>query len=389
MIRDNLKNLSEKEKSNKKAEEIAKLDHVRHFKINGLKIEILDQEKIEGGLRFHVKAWRGKKQLGFMDGSVEIETINIYNPPILVPDENGDIVQEWDEKTPTGINHRSRKLKEDPIRAIQETLYETVRKIGKEDTQIVKGKVGTTTSVFYSGSGDGYSAVWESTSSWATIHAATTGNDTSAGDVSAYAGFCQHQTSGSKTSILRAFYPFDTSSIPDTDVISSATLTLYSTGTLANGDNDGDNFIAIVQTSQASNTTLANGDYDTCGDAETNPTEGATRISLNSWSNGAGNANVFTLNATGIGWISKTGYTKLGAREGHDVKNNQIANNTSSGAAVYLSETSGTSTDPTLTVTHAAPTLSNLKTWNGIAKASVKTRNGVAIASIKTANGIT
>lgn len=43
-----------------------------------------------------------------------------------------------------------------------------------------------------------------------------------------------------------------------------------------------------------------------------------------------------------------------------------------------------------LNVTYAPPSgPTNLKTWNGIAKASVKTRNGVAIASIKTANGIT
>lgn len=387
MIRETIKNLTQKEKANRKSEEICNLFTPRTFTHKGLKVEVISIEKIEGGIKSKVRSWRGSKQLGFMDGSVEIETINIYNPPILVPDPNGDIIQEWNEKVGDGPDViRSRKLKEDPEQAFMEALVSTIERVGKEDTNIQKGKVGTTVSTFYAGSGDGYSAVWESTSSWATVHDATTGNDTSATTTTTYAGFCQHQTTGGKTSILRAFFPFDTASLPDTDDISAATLTLYSTGTTANGDNDGDNFVAIVQTSQASNTTLANADYDTCGDAITNPTEGATRISLNSWSTGAGNANTFTLDATGISWISKTGYTKLGAREGHDVKNNQIANNTSSGAAVYLSEQSGTSTDPTLTVTHAPA--SSIKTVDGLAKASVKTVDGLAIASVKTINGL-
>lgn len=352
MIREKLKKLNSKEKADKKAEEIALLDHIGFFNDGDYRVEILSCEKIDGGIKLRARAWKNDIPVGFMDGSVEIETFRIFNPPILVDTPDGDIQIDNIDRI-TG-ERTTRKLKEDPIAAVRKSLVHTIGLVGKVGSNIQKGKIGTTVSTFYSGSGDGYSAIWESTSSWATVHDALTGNDTSATGTNFYAGISQHQTTGSKTTIGRMFLPFDTAAIPDTDTVTAATLTVYSTGTTFNGDNDGDDFVTVVQTSQASNTTLAHADYDTCGDAISNPTEGATRIDLSSWSTGAGNANTFTLNSTGLGWISKTGYTKLGLREGHDVINSQIANNTVNGAAVYLSEQdgAGTTNDPTLTVTH-------------------------------------
>lgn len=167
--------------------------------------------------------------------------------------------------------------------------------------------------------------------------------------------------------IDRTFLPFDTSSIPSNATITAATLNLY-TLTKTNTDNDGTDFLTVTQTSQATHTVLANADYDQCG-AVSNPTEGidsGQRKDISSITTSA--YLVFTLNATGNGWIKKSGQasacsatagiTCLGVREGHDVTNaaivsgfDVVAENT---ATFSSSEQSGTSQDPYLAVTYTA-----------------------------------
>ena len=49
-----------------------------------------------------------------------------------------------------------RKLREDPEQALQESLAHTINVVAKPDTNIVTGKVGRTTSTFYSSAGDGF-----------------------------------------------------------------------------------------------------------------------------------------------------------------------------------------------------------------------------------------
>lgn len=113
------------------------IGEVKEINING-----------QSGIELFAKAWKGDKQLGFgKDGSVEIERFRIFNPPILVDDPNGDIVREWtDEKTG---ELKQRKLREDPIEAIRQTVAHNVKIVGKENAQIVIGKIGNTTSTFY------------------------------------------------------------------------------------------------------------------------------------------------------------------------------------------------------------------------------------------------
>jgi len=115
-------------------------------------------------------------------------------------------------------------------------------------------------------------------------------------------------------------------------------------------DNDGDDFITVVQTSQADTASLTTADYDQCG-AISNPTEGATRIDIGSITIGAYNS--WTLNATGLGWISKTGYTFLGLREGHDAINSAITFGINR-VKFAGSEATGTANDPYLDVTSSA-----------------------------------
>lgn len=127
----------------------------------------------------------------------------------------------------------------------------------------------------------------------------------------------------SKGTVARGFFPINTSSLASTSTIESAMFYIYNANK-TNNDNDGNDWINIVQTSQADVTELVDADFNECG-ATTTPSEGATRVDLGSV--GAGYTSL-TLNSTGLGWIKKSGetsncgstagYTCLGIRHGHD-----------------------------------------------------------------------
>lgn len=96
--------------------------------------------------------------------------------------------------------------------------------------------------------------------SWDTVHDASTGyeNDTS---TSADIGEIYDRSGAYKIVINRAFFPFDTSGLPDSASISAATLKLYLSQ--QNDDvNDSDSYIVVVQTTQASTSALVSGDFD-------------------------------------------------------------------------------------------------------------------------------
>jgi len=123
------------------------------------------------------------------------------------------------------------------------------------------------------------------------------------------------------TRLSRSFFPFDTSGIPDTDTIIASSLKLWASG-VVNNDNDGNDFLSVFKSYQASPTALQVSDYDKCGDSigyapsGPYPTEGSDRIDLNNISTSQYTS--FTFNATGTSWVSPTGRTLLCVREGHD-----------------------------------------------------------------------
>lgn len=156
--------------------------------------------------------------------------------------------------------------------------------------------------------------------------------------------------------LYRCAILFDTSSIDDVATINSFTVDLYS-DYKTNGDNDGEDFIAIVHPANlSSNTAVINVDFNDIG-AVDNPTEAVTRIDIGSLSTGA--HNVFTGTDTTL--VSKTGVTKFGIREGHDVLDHPYAGSTDTDNTVrfYSAEKTGTSTDPTLSVIYTLPVVSN------------------------------
>jgi hypothetical protein len=323
--------------------------------LDTLEIEIVDVLAIENGVEVFARAWTDGKQIGFgKDGTVDIERFRIINPPILVPDENGDIVREWlDERTQEIYTYRFR---EDAQVALLQVIEQniSVMKNVHVGAKIKSGKVGNTTSTFYpdaspeSTSVDGF-AFNAANANWNTAHDATSG---SAND----AGTAMYASSGKNSAgnfvIYRMFLLFDTSALPDDDVISSATLSTY-INYAVNGDNDGDDWVNVVQSSPASNTALVGADFDNCG-AVDNPTEGATRHDITGISSSA--YLDFALNATGISWIAKTGVSKFGIREGHDALDIPYAGSNSSfnEIGVASADYAGTTRDPKLVIEHAA-----------------------------------
>ena len=113
---------------------------------------------------------------------------------------------------------------------------------------------------------------------------------------------------------------------------------------------------ALVQTYQASVSTLVLADFEDCGSdngsaarAKYQPVEGAGRILLNADFE-TGDTVTWTLNTTGKGWINKTGYTKLGLRSIRDA--DDAGSWTNSETDWYMSENTGTDKDPYLSVTY-------------------------------------
>jgi len=196
---------------------------------------------------------------------------------------------------------------------------------------------------------DGYSAITNlGVVSWATNHDATDGDAASAtGDL-----ICRvYVTAASAYRIYRSFALFNTASLTSGATVTAGVFSAFCNA-VSDADNDGDDWINAVQTSPASNTDMTLADFDQCG-AVSNPTEGATRIDVTGMSTSA--YADWTLDATGRGWISQTGVTKLGLREGHDALNHAPNVTTITGAVFASADAAGTSQDPRLVVTYTPP----------------------------------
>lgn len=181
--------------------------------------------------------------------------------------------------------------------------------------------------------------------SWATIRGAA-GSGASDNGVTMSISISGDSVLNQWVLLRRGIALFDTSSLGDTDTISAAVLSFKSYGKSDPLGSTPD--ATIVSSAPASDTALAAGDYDSLG-----TTEFASRITYASWS-GSG-YNDFTLNASGISAISKTGVSKFGLINGnHDLDNSSPtwAWN-SSDLDIYSVDHSGTTNGPKLVVTHA------------------------------------
>lgn len=170
----------------------------------------------------------------------------------------------------------------------------------------------------------------------------------------------------------RTFLPVDTSGIPNGETITEALLKMKINTPGANDFDDGKDYMTVMSTTQASTSEVAGADYNNCGDATDDPTKGSDDIDNGDITDEQ--YETWTLNATGIGWIDDTGFTKIGMRGGHDqedVKPTDPAKNAwfQNWVKVYGSEQGGTATtdDPYLEVTYgAAPAAPSIIGWKAL-----------------------
>ncbi len=155
--------------------------------------------------------------------------------------------------------------------------------------------------------------------------------------------------SSSTWQIWRGFLFFDTSALPDGATISAVILSLYIQSHVVSG---GD-FDIVIQNGQPTypHDTLVAGDFlysHYSGDGG----------SINSAPLVNAAYNDITLNATGRGWISKTGTTKLCLRSSKDINGNDIAEGTGSVVGIYALE-QGSAYRAKLVITYSvsAPTV--------------------------------
>lgn len=185
---------------------------------------------------------------------------------------------------------------------------------------------------------------------FATVHDATTG--TGAPATAATGGspllYSTAINADKWNAIYRGAYFFSTSALGASASISAAVFSLYpnSSHTSALG---GVMEIDRINTSSANNN-LATSDYNV---ANFDSVRQATGIAFASLATG-GAYNNFTLNATGISNINKTGITKFGTRISFDLDNSAPAwsANKGSGSNHYYADQPGTTTDPKLVITY-------------------------------------
>ena len=239
---------------------------------------------------------------------------------------------------------------------------------------LVMGTVGT----FYpeaqvaSNAGDG-TAKYAPSASWATVHDGA-GTNAQAGTYAALACYCSGSGNNWEFN-QRMFTHFYTASLPDTCVISAVDLKLYTHAT--NDPNDEFSANIVIVESTATATTIATSDYQEYL---------TTSFASKACSSISKNSNyTWSLNASGIANVSKTGVSKFAVMYDFDVTDEEPTWSASVSQRFYFYLTGNGSNKPTLTVTYSTPTI---KSINGLAKADIKSINGLAIASIKSRNGL-
>lgn len=349
-----LQNKMAAERANLKGVEIAKVANTKEER-SDFTIEIVNKKGIKGGVVVFGKAWKGADQIGFgKDGSVDIERFQIFNPPILVDDPNGDIVRQWVDELPDGTKvQRTRTLREDHKEALMQVIEQnlsTMKNVHVGSENIKTGKIGRTTSTFYPDA-DTETTCMDANyhniqaASFSTVRGAST--TTGGSDNSVYIGGYWHRGGDGKYLITRSGILFDTSALGG-DTVLSADLSLYYYSKDVRTDGD---YFGIYDFTPSSNTGFTSTDY-----ALSNWGSTLLSNSVSFGSLASGSYEVYTLNASGELAIDTSGITKFGLRTLGDVANSNTMSGTNSGIIynIYSADQAGTTTDPKLVVTHEA-----------------------------------
>jgi len=190
---------------------------------------------------------------------------------------------------------------------------------------------------FYSTVDDGF--IFAAGNSYSAVHGALWGNVL---DLNNYLNVGQALSPHATWfEVQRGALFFDTSSLPDDATISSAVLSLYGKAKYGTVD-----FLITVVDGSVLHEPLVGADYGALRDQVVS---GGT---FHTSGFNTGGYNDIPLNETGIGWISKTGITKLGLRSSRDIA--AIAPSTLEFVTVYPSE-EGEGYRPKLVVTYTTP----------------------------------
>ena len=322
-------------------------------------IQITSVTKVDDGIQVFARAWDANgDQIGFgKDGSIDLERFIVHNPPLLVPDAIGTITITSTSSIDGFVT--THHYREDPTEALFQALSHViaVKKLKVlHSKNIIAGKEGHTTSFFYpdavpSTSLDGsvFDVDTVGGTNWATLVASAGTNAEENDNVAVY--IRSGTTSGKWRTIFRYILLFDTSTLPDTDTIASATLSVAG-GAKEDGNSITPN-INVYSSAPASNTTLAAGDFDSLGS-----TAFSTAITYASFDVSGTVYNNFPLNASGLAAISATGVSKYGLRNAnYDVAGSPptwTSGAVNSDIRVINAETGGVSTGPVLVVEHTA-----------------------------------
>ena len=252
----------------------------------------------------------------------------------------------------------------------------------------------STTVDFYSGGGDGWVDHENTDSSSVGFDACHDGTGFDYNSTSATFFVGTAKGASSRWYLYRAFLPFDTSALPNGILISSAILYVYASTNAVMDDMSRD-YMAVVQTFQASNTTLVVADFIDCGSddgtagraKETPIQKGSSNIQVSNITTGYKS---IELNATGIGWVSKTSYTKIGLRTGDDLEGiaPTLAANGQNKLTCYSSNQTGIGEDPYLSITYTLAGPANIKSINGLSGSEIKSYNGTSYTDTKSIDGL-
>ena len=282
-----------------------------------MKIEIIKKNIIENGIEVFAKAWDVKgKQIGFgKDGTIDIERFIFRN------------------------------IKDRPL---EPELKDTIRIGGKDGKNIIKGKVGNTVSTFY----PSFDAIVKRIATESITSLRDGAGTASDGTINSFEIDLAGAVSATPTfkRMTRAVIEWDTSALPDTDVIDSAVFSFYGTGGFNEFTGNVPAF-AITQGALATAGAVVNGDYD----SNVGATRFASDIAFASLSL-AGAYNDMALNATGIAAISKTGDTLICCKTSSDADGSAptvAIDNKEFRVEFSPVEVAGTTQDPKLVVTHS------------------------------------
>lgn len=346
-----LETKSKEEQPKIKGCEIAKKLEIKKEKRAEVEFEIVEVNPNDKGVEVFARVWdKDKKQFGFGDdGSVDIERFVFVNPPILVPDKAGSIVKTNPANYELGIPTTTTTYREDPKEAILYALEKTIEVKQNKFTseKIVVEKRGNTTYTIYPTADTN---IWFSTNTIGTpTWAAWRGYTGSTGILTDYPSASIPLQEITKQSNCgwrgtRFYFSYDTSSVSGTISAVSTSVTVQSQTN--NSYNDGNDFYSITGASLDTPGSIGTGDFDSFSDTEMH--DSGERKDMT----GISGTQTWTFNSTGIAAINTSGYTDLALREGHDVLNSEPSGScpTYNRTYFYMSEQTGTSTDPVLVI---------------------------------------